>query len=849
MKNFRLQIGLLSLMALASCAESGELDTPATDDTTPKAQMTISATTDNGGSSADTSSAVTDMRSSLVVESGVGKVYWTSGDRISLMSDKEVEAVGFTSTLEEGDTALTSDFEGDEFSNDGGIYYALYPHDASKKANYTEKTMTMELPATQVYVEGTAAGSFVSGASPAIAYSENLNDGLSFKNVCGLLQVGITGVGDLSYISVTASSGRSLWGDITVDMSSMPDSFSTTISGGGDTVTLDFSSAPVTLSEETQYFTIALPPTGTGTEELVITAGSAESDKLTSTITIEKSIERSELLKITSQTLSIDYLELSDFDSAGKVDNEYLSTSEPWLVKVEDTATADDYDGLTAALTNATGDVDLVLMGSTLPAEALTDAKSATYGFSIDLSNFDVIPNSFLLRSGVSSVTFSSDVTKIADYAFNNCRYLTTIIGLENVPAAGETLEICLGAFATCTIIEEVNMSRATKLGTNAFMNTWALETIVLGSVTEMGDDVFYTSNSTSLSLTSLTLSAAGNITATSPFNTNFDTTACALTINEDKISGTATPAADIATGEWFDKTWKSINDTIPSGSVGDTETLDFDLSDFDGMTSESIPATTSTWVIDVTDATGAGDYAGLLAVLDETSDVKLKFTTSSENPTLYALSTNTGTTSITTTYETSIASLDITGFTEIPDNFLSGYADLKSVTLDPNTTSIGVSAFNFCDALTEIKGLDGNRTETNGLILKNFALANCTSLASMDLTPVTELWQRALAKTALTTINLPNATSFGNQCIATATTQTEGLKLILSAAGVLSENTEGVSATITIANMFWGLTAGNWDLTLNKDKESGFSGTAGSPVAVDKTWNGQTWKSISYVE
>ncbi|GEM_PF-1750445 len=94
-------------------------------------------------------------------------------------------------------------------------YYALYPYNAA--ATLSDKTISFTLPSTQTY----AQNSFGNGASP-MAGKLTEEDGeykVAFKNLCGVLQLQLTGNETVTGITLKDNGGNALWGDATVDMS------------------------------------------------------------------------------------------------------------------------------------------------------------------------------------------------------------------------------------------------------------------------------------------------------------------------------------------------------------------------------------------------------------------------------------------------------------------------------------------------------------------------------------------------------------------------------------------------------------------------------------------------------
>ncbi len=237
MKNLKFFGAALIAAAAISCNKSEGDVTPSID----LPQMTISAYGD----------------SSRTIISGTD-VLWSVDDKISLHKEEDGSAVEFTSDIAEA--AAAADFTGDEFTNDGGTYYALYPHNSATTANYSAQTMTFTIADTQTY--NTSEENFAQGAFASVAKTTDLAS-VAFTNLMGGVKIELTGEGTVTNIEVTTTPETPICGTATIDMSLTTPEI-TTIEGG-DTITLDCGEG-VALDETTPaIFMIALPPTSGAT--------------------------------------------------------------------------------------------------------------------------------------------------------------------------------------------------------------------------------------------------------------------------------------------------------------------------------------------------------------------------------------------------------------------------------------------------------------------------------------------------------------------------------------------------------------------------------------------------------
>ncbi len=123
-------------------------------------------------------------------------VLWSEGDAITLLGITSTElAEAGVLELSNGAGTQSGVFEGDlkqKYDN----YYAYYPAENVSGA-YAEGLFVAEYPTDAIYTER----NFVDGANPMVA-AGNENDGLQFRNLCGILELQLTGSGNITNISV-----------------------------------------------------------------------------------------------------------------------------------------------------------------------------------------------------------------------------------------------------------------------------------------------------------------------------------------------------------------------------------------------------------------------------------------------------------------------------------------------------------------------------------------------------------------------------------------------------------------------------------------------------------------------
>lgn len=124
-------------------------------------------------------------------------VLWSEGDAIALLGITGTElAEAGRLELSNGAGTHTGVFEGDleqKYDN----YYSYYPADRVQNV-YTNGLFLVNYPSTDaIYTER----NFVDGANPMVA-TGNEKDGLQFRNLCGILELKLTGSGNVTNITI-----------------------------------------------------------------------------------------------------------------------------------------------------------------------------------------------------------------------------------------------------------------------------------------------------------------------------------------------------------------------------------------------------------------------------------------------------------------------------------------------------------------------------------------------------------------------------------------------------------------------------------------------------------------------
>lgn len=136
-------------------------------------------------------------------------------------------------------------------------YYAVFPHNYG--ALLEDRKIKFSLPQTQI--ASTSANSLM----PAVAYLPSADASATFRNVCGMLRMGLTSSAEvtLGKVELYALGGEMLWGEASIPATSVAAQNWTApqLSGGDNKLILDFSlTASRTLSSTVAYFYAAVPP-------------------------------------------------------------------------------------------------------------------------------------------------------------------------------------------------------------------------------------------------------------------------------------------------------------------------------------------------------------------------------------------------------------------------------------------------------------------------------------------------------------------------------------------------------------------------------------------------------------
>ena len=179
-------------------------------------------------------------------------VLWSEGDRIRVFNETHPTGEVFALTFGAGTAEGT--FTGPEMGV--GPYCAVYPAEAGTRLDASG--LRVELPAVQNYAEG----SFGPGANLSVGYAGQL-EGMTFRNVCGILSLTLTGEKTLRMLRVSTLGAEALSGSARVtglDTDAPALAFDTGVPDEASRqLTLSCGTAGVPLSGEGKTFHLVLP--------------------------------------------------------------------------------------------------------------------------------------------------------------------------------------------------------------------------------------------------------------------------------------------------------------------------------------------------------------------------------------------------------------------------------------------------------------------------------------------------------------------------------------------------------------------------------------------------------------
>ena len=404
----------VAMLAMVACTKETVNDTPEENviPDPPAGQVdetlaVFSASTEGSGS-----------RTVLSQDGDVYNVLWAEGDAININGRvltlmTEAQPAGY------GPGETKGQFTGTAPAPAGSspLYKAIYPASLRDAYGY------YKLPAEQAYVAG--------GIGEFPMYAESDDQSLSFKNLCGIIQLNLKGdksVSTISLIDKDPSAPKPMSGRFSVS------EHAAVLSTGTNGTSL-ICASPVALNTETfTPFFITVPAAAYGKLQIIIEASDGTICTLTS---------KSAVTVARSQITTINLSSPSFKDESAKITYTTSNTTQPSI-----------YAGGANASVFGT---DLTVVSHTYNAET---------------------------RTGV--ITLSGPVTTIGYYAFRGISNLKTVTIPNTVTSIGER------GFGECGNLESVNFPRTlTAIGNDAFVNCSKFVPEDLSHITSIGAEAF----------------------------------------------------------------------------------------------------------------------------------------------------------------------------------------------------------------------------------------------------------------------------------------------------------------------------------------------------------------------
>lgn len=340
---------------------------------------------------------------------GIYYPYWSKGDALALYADNINRPD--TYTLSGGEGTVKGTFKG---TLSGKRMVALYPASDKTDEGLRDNVLTLELPAVQQY----APGSFGPGAFPMVAVSTDGN--LSFKNLCAVLKVSLTGQEQVRSIKFIPSDGwMAVSGKATVrtDFTGLPELVMS--DDGANEVTLECGSVDLNASTPTDFF-------------LVIPAGTYVGGFTLEIQTFHGLVTRSTQKDVTfgrSQFRSIPAFECV---GSGEIDPDHLPYNQIWYKTKDDVLHSFQSGAFDAAIVSHQKEGDWFVITFDGPVTAIGDEAFA-YDYFTDVHLPDCVQSlgryTFYYNPYLTSFKTPESLSSVGYLAFGYCSSLSRFYG------------------------------------------------------------------------------------------------------------------------------------------------------------------------------------------------------------------------------------------------------------------------------------------------------------------------------------------------------------------------------------------------------------------------------------
>ena len=402
------------------------------------------------------------------------KTVWTNGDLMSVFyrsdANQKWQYTGETGARVANFTLVDEGVAGETMER----VVAVYPYNKDYLINTETYNIQASLPAVQTYLKDSY------GLGDNIMVSQGDSDDISLKNVCGWLKLQLTGSGEkVKSITLKGNDGEQVAGDIYINSADATVTLSSDAGSADDdelvsvkAVTLDCGEG-VKLGAEATAFYISLPPQtfeNGFTVEIECEAYLTFSKTTTKSVTIERNhIQPMAAFEYDGVKIHPDN-QIRYTTSDNNAVTPYPYATEPFDANIVSNVYDDDKKCWVLSF-----DKDVTTIGE----YAFRDCKNLT-SIIIPDSVTTIGYGAFSDNTSLKSVTFPDGLTTIEGRAFYCCTSLTNV----NIPAGVSS--IAIETFYECTSLENITIpDSVTHIGYFAFQYCSALKNVIIGDNVE----------------------------------------------------------------------------------------------------------------------------------------------------------------------------------------------------------------------------------------------------------------------------------------------------------------------------------------------------------------------------
>ena len=411
---------------------------------------------------------------------GIYYPYWSGDEEIAVYVDGLKSPDKYK--LVEGSGTVSGVFSGTIYGKDK---VALYPYGGKGEDGLKDNILNLTLPSVQPYKEGT----FSEGVFPMVAVSNT--DELSFKNLCSVLRISMTGEAAIQSIKFVAhDSWMSVSGKATVrtDYAAEPELVMS--DEGSNEVTLECEYVPLDSSEPTEFFIVIPPGTYRGGFSVEIKTFSG---------TVTKSTDADIVFK-RSQVRSIPTFECV---SDGEIDPDNIPYNQIWYTSSRnkvDNPYAECFDRNIVSNTYADGKGVIIFDGPVTQVGELNVYRPVFPSGQISElhlpNSVEIIGSNAFVNMQITSFHVPDNLKAVGARIFERCDALSRIYG--RLASSDEKAIVfddgSLVAYATGAICEDLLIPDGVRnIPSYVFYDCRQIETVSFPeSVEEIGSNAFY---------------------------------------------------------------------------------------------------------------------------------------------------------------------------------------------------------------------------------------------------------------------------------------------------------------------------------------------------------------------